>query len=206
MDHIKDWTKEELVEYIAKLEFEAFDKVKGIGGRASCQDDWETFRIMRTSQYNTWTMEMLISYVNDFQEALKNGWNLIMEKYARMMETTDPKQYEDFKDKLPPISEKKKNIIEEVVKIQVAWMEDFTNKYPNVSPYTRYIHTSEDTIYHTSYETYLRGEISTYSHHTLYLYATFIVQLMKENKNLAEMTMEHTIKMYGYHSFDDIRG
>ena len=44
--------KEELVEEIATLEFEAFDKVKNEGGRASCQNDWGTFSIMRKSQYS----------------------------------------------------------------------------------------------------------------------------------------------------------
>ncbi|MFR0950514.1 MAG: DUF4125 family protein [Ruminococcus callidus] len=39
------------VEQLAELEFRTFDKVQGIGGRAACQDDWETFSIMRRSQY-----------------------------------------------------------------------------------------------------------------------------------------------------------
>ena len=201
---MREWSNKQLVEYIVMVEFESFDRVKGIGGRASCQDDWKTFYIMRASQYLTWTRDLLISYLNDFQTASEKGWNMITEKYARMMETTDKERFNEFKDSLPPISEKKKAIIEEVVKIQVAWMEEFTKEYPQVSPYTRYIHTTEDTIEHTSYETYLRGELSTYSDHTLYLYARFIVELMKEKKNLAKMTMEHTIHMYGYQSFDEI--
>ena len=41
---------EELVRRIAKTEFEAFDKVKNEGGRASCQNDWPTFSVMRKSQ------------------------------------------------------------------------------------------------------------------------------------------------------------
>ena len=38
---------------IAKSEFEAFDKVQNEGGRASCQNNWPTFKVMRMSQYMT---------------------------------------------------------------------------------------------------------------------------------------------------------
>ena len=45
---------EELIEKIVMLEWKAFDKVENQGGRASCQDDWSTFSIMRKSQYMLW--------------------------------------------------------------------------------------------------------------------------------------------------------
>ena len=51
-----------VVDQIVKMEWEAFDHVKNEGGRASCQDDWDTFSIMRKSQYFTWTDEMLTEY------------------------------------------------------------------------------------------------------------------------------------------------
>ena len=40
---MREWSNKQLVEYIVMVEFESFDRVKGIGGRASCQDDWKTF-------------------------------------------------------------------------------------------------------------------------------------------------------------------
>ena len=64
----------------------------------------------------------------------------------------------------------------------------------------RVIHTSEDGPYETSYETYLRGEIGTYSDDMLMLYGRFIASLAREGKNLAQMTMENTVHMYGYDS------
>ena len=75
----KDWTNEKLVEHLIKLEFVAFDKTRNEGGRASCQDDWETFHIMRKSQYLTWTREMLLSFIEDFENATSLGRNLITE-------------------------------------------------------------------------------------------------------------------------------
>lgn len=190
--------KEQLVDEIVKMEWEAFDHVKNEGGRASCQDDWLTFEIMRKSQYLTWTTEMLMQYREDFAAATTRGWNPITEKYARMMESTAPEEYEKLRANLPEIPAEKKEIMEGIISIQVAWMEAFAAKYPKVAGNARAIHTSEDTAYRTSYETYLRGEIGTYSDTMLLLYGAFVAGLAKEEKNLAYLTMEHTVHMYGY--------
>lgn len=196
--------KKALIRELVTLEWEAFDKVENEGGRADCQDDFNTFSIMRTSQYYTWTEEMLKSYIHDFRTANAGGWNLITEKYGRMMETTAPLQYAKIKDSLPPLPEAKKEIIEEIVKIQVDWMEDFAARYPKAAGNARSIHTAEDNLYNTSYETYLRGEISTYSDETLDLYGRFIAELYENNENLAEMTMRNTALLYGYESLEDL--
>lgn len=205
MTNCKDWTKEELIEHLIKLEFAAFDKTKNEGGRASCQDDWDTFHIMRKSQYLTWTREMLLSFIEDFENATSLGRNLITEKYAWMMESTSPEEFERIKNQLPPVREENKAIIEQIVGIQVKWMEEFAAEHGNVTMHARYIHTLEDKPWATSFETYLRGELKTYSDETLFLYAKFIIELSKEGKNLTEMTMKHTIDMYGYASFEDIK-
>lgn len=199
-----DSFKKALINEIVTLEWEAFDKVENEGGRADCQDDFNTFSIMRTSQYYTWTEEMLKSYIHDFRAANDKGWNLITEKYGRMMETTAPARFKEIKDSLPPIPDMKKEIIEEIVKIQVGWMEEFAARYPKAAGNARSIHTSEDNLYNTSYETYLRGELSTYSDETLDLYGRFIAGLYEQNKNLAEMTMRNTAILYGYESLEDL--
>lgn len=199
-----DSFKAALVNELVSLEWEAFDKVENEGGRADCQDDWNTFSIMRKSQYYAWTEEMLKSYISDFHKANDRGWNLITEKYGRMMESTAPLRYAGIKDTFPEIPEMKKEIIEEIVKIQVAWMEEFAKEYPKAAGNARSIHTAEDTPYNTSYETYLRGELSTYSDETLDLYGRFIAQLLTENKNLAKMIMANTAFLYGYASLEDL--
>lgn len=193
-----------LVNELISLEWEAFDKVDNEGGRADCQDDFNTFSIMRKSQYQTWTSDMLRSYIGDFRRANQEGWNLISEKYARMMASTAPDRFLQIKDSLPVLPEAKQEIIEEIVKIQVSWMEEFASKYPKAAGNARVIHTKEDTPYHTSYETYLRGELSTYSDMTLDLYGRFIADLYRKEQNLAEMTMENTATLYGYTSLDDL--
>ncbi|MBE5882175.1 MAG: DUF4125 family protein [Lachnospiraceae bacterium] len=190
--------KPQLVDEIVKMEWEAFDQVKNEGGRAGCQDDWTTFEIMRKSQYLTWNAEMLLQYREDFGAAVAKGWNPITEKYARMMESTAPEKFGELCASLPVISEEKKEIMEGIIAIQVTWMEAFAQKYPKVAGNARSIHTSEDTAYNTSYETYLRGEMGTYSDKMLLLYGAFIAGLAKEDKNLAYLTMENTVHMYGY--------
>lgn len=190
----------ELIEKIVGLEWDAFDKVINEGGRASCQDDWTTFSIMRKSQYLLWSSQMLESYIDDFERATIAGWNLITEKYGRMEASTAPEEYEKIKDLLPTISEDKKQIIEAIVAIQVGMMEEFAQEHPKAARQTRSIHTSEDNPYNTSYETYLRGEISTYSDRTLELYGRFVAQCAQDGINIAQRTIENSAHMYGYES------
>ena len=197
-------THAELVEKIVRLEWEAFDKVKNEGGRASCQDDWATFSIMRKSQYLTWSEDMLLSYLNDFVSANERGWNLITEKYGRMEESTAPEEWEKIKDLFPPISDEKKAIIESIVAIQTGMMEEFAKEYPKAASQTRIIHTKDDTPFDTSYETYLRGEISTYSDETLALYGRFIAGIANADQNLAKLIIENSAFLYGYKSLEDM--
>ncbi|MCR5507709.1 MAG: DUF4125 family protein [Lachnospiraceae bacterium] len=192
------------VNELVMLEWQAFDKVINEGGRASCQDDFATFSIMRRSQYDTWTDEMLDSFIDDFYSANEKGWNLITEKYARMEASTAPEEYEKIKDQLPPVSETRMAIVDQIVEIQVDWMEKFAAAYPKAASRSRSIHTSEDTADNTSYETYLRGELLTYSERTLALYGQFIVKLAGTGKNLAFMIMENTARAYGYSGLDDM--
>ena len=197
-------TKEQLIEEIVSLEWKAFDKVENQGGRASCQDDWQTFSIMRKSQYMLWDEEMLASFIRDFKDADARGWNLITEKYGRMEESTAPEEYAKIKDSMPVIPDEKKQIIEAIVAIQVGMMEEFAKDYPKAAGEARSIHTSEDTPHNTSYETYLRGEISTYSDMTLGLYGRFVARMAQEGRNIAKESITNSALMYGYASLDDM--
>ena len=194
---------DELSMKIAKAEFDAFDKVVNEGGRAYCQDDWRTFSIMRRSQYMTWNKTMLLQYLYDFEREMRLGHNLITEKYGRMMEHTAPERYAEIKDNFPVLTDEKKTIIEQIVAIQVGWMEEFASKYPAMGERARRIRTADDSAYDTSYETYLRGELGTYSDKMLELYARFIVGLSGEGKNLAYETMLNTAQLYGYQTIED---
>ncbi len=196
-------SKEELAEKIARLEFEAFDKVKNEGGRASCQNDWPTFSIMRRSQYLTWDRTMLMQYLYDFYREYHLGHNLIEEKYGRMMESTAPEKYEEIKSHFPVLTEEKKAIIEQICGLQVKWMEEFAGEYPALADNARNIHTYEDNPFDTSYETYLRGELGTYSDKMLELYGRYIVGYAQAGRNPARDIMENSVHMYGYESIEE---
>ena len=192
-----------LIDKIINLEFKQFDKVKNEGGRASCQDNFNTFSIMRKSQYLTWSDELLKSYYNDLLISEKTGWNLISEKYARMMKNTHPEEYKEFENVLPKRTREREVIMEEIIRIQVEWMEEFSEKYPFMAYNARVIHSKDDTRHNTSYETYLRGELGTYGEETFVLYGRFITELLKDGKNLAYETMKNTALLYGYKSVED---
>lgn len=192
-----------MIDKIIEVEWQQFDKVRNEGGRAGCQDDFQTFYIMRKSQYMTWPEELLDSYYNDLVVAEKKGWNLITEKYARMMKSTAPEKYAELEDKLPVRSREREAIAEAIIKIQVGWMEEFAERFPKMAGNARSIHTSEDNMFNTSYETYLRGELGTYGEETFVLYGRFIASLSLEEKNLAYETMNNTAKLYGYDSIED---
>lgn len=194
---------EELIEDIVDAEFEAFDKVKNVGGRAACQNNKPTFSIMRKSQYLTWERKMLMQYLYDFQTEYKRGRNLIEEKYGRMMESTSPEEYAQIAERIPALPEEKKQIIDAIVQIQVGFMEEFAGQFPRLAGNARLIHTNEDSLGDTSYETYLRGELGTYSDKMLELYGRFVVRMCQEGKNLAALTMENSAHLYGYQSLEE---
>lgn len=196
-------SKKQLIDAVVNYEWEEFDKVQNEGGRAGCQDDFQTFSIMRKSQYLTWNEDMLNEYLWHIQDSIQKGRNLITEKYGRMMESTAPEEYEKIKASFIEHSEKRKAIMETIIGIQVEWMEEFAKEYPKMAGNARSIHTSEDGPFNTSYETYLRGELGTYSEELLSLYGQFVVELAKSEKNLAYMTMENTAKLYGYENLAD---
>ena len=105
-------------------------------------------------------------------------------------------------DNFPVLTDEKKAIIDQIAQIQVKWMEEVAEKYPAMGARARRIHTYEDYAYDTSYETYLRGELGTYSDKMLELYAGFIVELYSQGRNLAYETMQNTARLYGYDSLE----
>ncbi len=149
--------KETLISKIISNEWEMFSNVKNRGGKASCQEDPVTFRVLRTSYFMTWSEPVLESYVSDLEAANLADRNLMTEKYARMEGIIDPLN----PDVLP--------LIDIIVKKECKWLEDLQNKYPGLRM-ARPIYSSQDTPAVISSETYSRGELETYSPKTLELY------------------------------------
>lgn len=195
--------REALIDEVIEREWEQFQYVQNEGGRANCQDDHETFVIMRKSQFMNWTQELLESYRQDLIEAEAAHWNLLTEKYARMMESTAPERYAELADILPKRSKERIQMQEEMIARQIRWEEDFAAKFPGVASTGRVIHTSEDTPWDTSIETYARGEISTYSDRTVGLLKKLYDQMAADHENLSEKTLRNMTALYGYESLEE---
>lgn len=195
--------KKKLVEQIVKLEWEAFDKVQGIDGRATCQDDYKTFNIMRSSQFLAWTTELLLSYISDFEKALSENRNPISEKYGVMMKTTDYENYKLIENQLPKLSQEQSALIEVIVAKQLDLMISLQPKYPKLVQNSRTLRTEQDSMYDTSYETYLRGELSTHSIKTNQLYNELLDNDFENGVNTVMLYILNTAKLYGYDSLDE---
>ncbi|GAB2891684.1 DUF4125 family protein [Uliginosibacterium flavum] len=188
------------IDAIISLEWSAFDKVNNAGGRANCQDDFATFELMRKSQFLSWDKATRESYLDDLQRAKKAGRNLIQEKYARMMISTAPQEYATFEHTLPPLSAWQLSTIEAIITQQLEWREAFARVYPRMSSQARLIRTAEDSPSGTSFETYLRGELGTYSEATLQAYQKMIDDYVQRGENITTAAMQHTALLYGYES------
>jgi len=189
---------EEIVTDLLEKEWKMFTAVKNIGGPAICQSDRKTFEIMRKSQFEAWTLELLMSYREDIDAAIASGRNLMTEKYAHMMEHTLPSRYMQIAPFLPPVTNNDRAAADRIAKKIADLQAALAKKYPLLVSTGRPIYTNEDTVYSTSLETYLKGELLTYSNRTLGL-------LEKELKytDISLKTMQNTIRQYGFASLDE---
>ena len=101
-----------------------------------------------------------------------------------MMQWTHPDEFEQIRGSLPSVSAEQKKLAEEIIAINLPWEEECSRLYPNVRSGGRPIHSSEDNACITSFETYLRGELYTYSEDTLSLLARDVRKAKKEGRNL----------------------
>lgn len=191
-------------EAIVAQEFAQFQKVQNEGGRADCQDDWPVFRQMRLSQFLTWTQPLLASYKADLDAADAVGRNLLTEKYARMMSSTEPERYErELAPHLPMLTPQRELAQESVIAQQVEWARVFRSRYPRLGAAMRVLTTDQDTLADTSFETYLRGELGTYSDATFALYEALVEETAAAGGNLTERTLAFTVSLAGYSGLDD---
>lgn len=194
--------KEDTIAIIVEIEWEMMDKVQNCGGRAHCQDDWKTFHLMRTGQMQAWNQPLLDSYLIDLQSAQAEGRNLLCEKYAHMMERTSPEEYAAIKDYLPVPSLEKEWLVDWICQAHIAWQAGLAEQYPTLASRGRNISRDSDRQNAVSFETYLWGELQTYSVRTLRLYAAYIEQLQKAGCNMNRMILADTVSRCGYSSLE----
>ncbi len=192
--------RKDLEREIVEREWDMFQKVQGIDGRAACQDDWKTFLIMRLSQFEGWDMEVLESYFHDVEEAAAQERNLITEKYAYMMEETDPVYFLSIKALLPEVSQEKALMAEKIASHYMIWEKEADLLYPNLRKHGRPAESTsiDGTV---SVHNYLKCELYTYSEKTLALFILSIERNPEYNRYL--VTMEKMVQAYGYASLQE---
>jgi len=195
--------KQDLIDTIIASEWEMFHDINNINGKASCQNDPTTFKIMRQSQAISWSVPALESYLDDLINAKQDGRNLLTEKYARMMKITSPLEYERIEHLLPPLDQSIVPIIDEIVEMMITWEIEFAQRYPTVTRRLRPVSSVDDQSFVTSLDTYIRGELETYSSKTLDLYHKHLCQQKSINVNVVEVILEYTVQQYGYSSLQD---
>ena len=193
----------ELIDQITEIEFKMFSSVNNTGGQASCQSDRKTFRIMRSSQFEIYSDQILESWLEDLKAAEASGRNLMTEKYARMMESTHPQEYELIRNQLPGIPETVSETVSVIMEAFVTWNRVLSENYPALSARGRSENSSEDSHFSTSKETYLKCELLTYSEKTLKLIEKWVQKHKDEGINLAEKLLLSTVKKYGYTDLEE---
>lgn len=185
---------------IVQLEWDFFQQVQHIEGRASCQDDFETFYLQRKSQFDAFDQQVQVACLQDLKNAQKMKRNPVMEKYAYMMEYTDPDYFLTIQDQLPQVDEQKRALIQTLCDIEVSMREEMNQKYPYLLSQARLTYSMQDEKDDASFETYLRGELMTYSDETLYVYGQMILRMAQNHENLIEKILTNTVQAYGYDS------
>lgn len=122
---------------------------------------------------------------------------MMTEKYGYMMKSTHSQEYEQIKLHLPAISERKKALISKIVSVELQWMDSIVRAYPNIRLQGRVLKQTQEGADETSFETYRKGELCTYSIDTLQSLWQHVTAAQKEGKNLNEDVLIHMTRLCG---------
>jgi gluconate kinase len=171
--------REQILKEIIDIELRMFLTVQ-TSDPSACQEEPETFRLMRRAGYHVLSTETLESYLKDLQEALEEDRNLITLKYARI-------------DKLIPTLNDNP-VIGKIVEAEEHWLKALEKKYPstfrNRADFAALV--------------YLRSELETYSDRTLELYFKDVSKALEEERNLTAERYTFLFQQIGFKSIDDM--
>lgn len=185
------------VSTLIQYEWDMLQEVVNVDGRADCQDDPHTFAIMRKSQFEAWEPEVRESYFEDLQIAKSEGRNLLFEKYAHMMQNTEPWCI-SAAIALPEISADKERQVQALNKRMLLEAERCAQKYPKLMGRGRPLHAGVRDKWDISIETYQIGELRTYSERTLSVLTDQIDQWEADGRSLVETILLNTVLHHGY--------
>jgi hypothetical protein len=179
--------KDQLIENILQLELEMFLNVRS-RYPVSCQENPDAFRFHRGAQFSVWSEETLQSYLDDLIKAKGQDQNLMTLKYARM-------------ENLIPVL-KTNPLIDKIVHMEVEAQRDMLLRYPDTLGQGRPL--EDDSTGATSFKTYLRGELETYSDRTLELLHRDIQEASDRGENWVQQLYTNLFRKLGYKSLDEV--
>jgi hypothetical protein len=199
------YASRETVDAIVGLEWEMFQAVneqKGV--RASCQDDHPSFVGMRRSQFEAWSQEAAVSYLNDLNEAAASGRNLLAEKYIFMMIMDSPgidKAY--FRSVCMP-DKRAFSLAEAILELLMKQTRLLRERYPCLGrrgrPFLRDGIDEAERAKDVSIQTYQMGELLTYSGATLEALLLHSTSLESGGTSIVEMILLNEMRFFGYQS------
>jgi hypothetical protein len=161
---------------------------------APCQANLPAFRLHRAAQFSVWSLRTLRSYRDDLIRAAEQGRNLMTLKYARMANLIP------CLHQAPETQER----IRRIVSVQVRWQKELASRYPRLLGRGRPLAEADGRgTAATSFSTYLRGELETYSEETLALLDRDVAGAEAAGWNLTEGIYRHLVRGLGYRSLED---
>lgn len=173
--------KEISITDVVSNEWEMFTNTNNIGRRSSCQDQKGNFIASRAAYWNMFDEQVLSSYLNDLSNAKSNKINLAAQKYGYMMESTDPDYFKTIKHLLVPVSDKKLKLVDSIMLIYMKWEESLISS--SLDNKNRVLYKQYDSKYNTSVETYMRGELTSYSEETLSIILAQFLKNVSDGEN-----------------------
>lgn len=184
--------KEAVIESILGKELAMFVAVRAAGD-APCQQNPDGFRVFRSAQFSVWSLDTLVCYLHDLEEAESIGKNMMTLKYARMDELIaelheNPEVYQT---------------IDAILSTETMWQRQMLSKYPSFMKRARVIEEQHQDDRYTSFQRYLRAELETYSWSTLRALLDDVKGAEAINKNLTESIYDLMVKDLGYDNLAD---
>lgn len=174
-------TTKDIISEIVALELAMFLAVPS-DGQGNCQDYPESFTLHRKAQFCIWSEETLSSYLQDLQQAQKNGRNLMTIKYACIQGLIP------FKNDSA--------VIDKIIKIKVDWQAEMIKKFPGFMARARPLDAKETKNELVSFRDYARGELETYSQKTLELLYLDCQQMVSRNINGSEAIYTQLVQSF----------
>lgn len=181
-------TKADIIEAILDLELEMFLRVPS-DGESPCQKHPDGFKFHRRMQFSIWSEATLVSHRQDLIVARKNDENLMTIKYARMQ------------GMLP--CRNANPLIGELVRIKMTWQSEMISRYPSLMGSARPLTQAGSADPMTSFETYARCELETYSDDTLTSLYADMRAMLDRGINASEEIYQLQAEKSGFESLEE---